>query len=70
MARCRQEFAEAMALGCSIPELRERRKADRSALRARAGAEVAHHTKTLLRTSSEPSQRSFSDFDAPWMMRD
>lgn len=70
MARCRQDFAEAMALGCSIPEMR-RRRAD---LRARAHAEVKSHTNALLSGPSdgsyEPMQGRFEDFDAPWMMRD
>lgn len=66
MARCRADFADATALGCSIPEMR-RRRAD---LRARAQTEVNSHTETLMSGPSEASEYRFEDFDAPWMMRD
>lgn len=73
MARCRQEFAEAFALGISIPALRERRAAERAALRDRAGDAVRHHTGELMNGASEASYAAenarFEDFDARWMMR-
>ena len=68
-ARARAEFEEAMAAGCSIPELRRRKAETRIALRHRAQAEVADHTANLM-DGREPFQSDFLAFDAPWMMRD
>ncbi len=70
MARARAEFEAAMALGCSIPELRRRREADRHYLRQRARGDVDDHTNELMSGPSEGSQGDFRRFDAPWMMRD
>ena len=67
-ARARQEFAEAMERGCTILQLRERKAAERTALRQRARVEVADHTADLMTT--QPHQSDFLAFDARWMMRD
>lgn len=67
-ARARQEFVEAMAAGCTILELRQRKVAARAALRARAEAEVASRTADLM--TEQPAQRDFLAWDAQHMLRD
>ena len=67
-AKARQEFAEAMARGCTILQLREAKAAERAALRQRAPVAVADLTADLM---TQPSpQRDFLAWDAPWMGRD
>lgn len=65
MAQCRRDFIEAMELGCSIPELRARRRD----LRIRASREVERHTDDLA-DASHRQTTEFLRFDASWMMRD
>ena len=67
-ARGRKEFAEAMERGCTILQLRERKAAERVALRQRARVAVADHTADLM--LEPPHQPDFLAFDAHWMMRD
>lgn len=67
--RAREEFSAAMEAGCSILELRRRRKAARALLRDRAQAEVADHTAALMDTA-EPFQGDFLAWDSSWMLRD
>lgn len=67
-AKARQEFAEAMARGCTILQLREANAAERLALRQRARVAVADHTADLM--TLPPQQPDFLAWDAPWMGRD
>lgn len=70
LRQMRRDFEEALALGCSIPDLRQRRLADRHYLRARARGEVSDRTEALMKSRSEVPQRAFLEPDCPWMMRD
>ena len=62
--RARTEFEQAMALGCTIVELRRRNRA----LAHRAQAEVAGHTADLM--AQQPAQRSFDSWNCQHMHRD
>lgn len=64
-ARARAEFVEAMAAGCTIPELR-RRKVE---LRQRAQREVSRHTADLM-DGDDHAQGDFLAWGAQHMMRD
>lgn len=66
--RARVEFEEAMALGCTILELRRRKADARARLRQRAQAEVAEHTADLM--IQQPAQRDFLAWDTQHMLRD
>lgn len=63
-ARARIEFVEAMAAGCTIVELRCRKRA----LKHRAKADAASHTADLMAAPAPKSD--FHSFDARWMLRD
>lgn len=67
-AKARQEFAEAMARGCSILALRAAQAEERLALRQRARVTVADRTADLM--ASPPVQRDFLTWESPWMGRD
>lgn len=62
--RARTEFEQAMAVGCSIVELRRRNRA----LAHRAQAEVADRTADLM--AVQPAQRSFDSWNCQHMLRD
>mgnify|MGYP001549464223 CR=1 FL=1 len=68
MARARTEFAEAMARGCTILQLRAAQAEERLALRHRARVTIADHTADLM--AAPPMQRSFLNWGSPWMGRD
>lgn len=63
-ARARIEFVEAMAAGCTIVELRRRKRT----LKHRAQADAANHTADLM--AGPAPQRRFQSWDAQWMGRD
>lgn len=67
-ARARVEFVEAMAAGCTIPELRRRKRA----LAHRAKAEVARFVADQMTGSPnlQPYQRDWLAQSDAWMMRD
>ncbi|WP_066517656.1 hypothetical protein [Sphingobium cloacae] len=68
-ARARQEFAEAMQRGCTIPELRKRKAEERAALRQRAQDAVsAINGRQGFVVIDEAAD--FGRWDAHWMMRD
>lgn len=71
MAKARQEFAEAMARGVSIPELRRLKAAERQTLRQRACSQVTERTADMMDAGAADGHSvDFTRFDAPWMMRD
>lgn len=74
LAQHRAEFAEAMARGISIIDLRRRKAAERQALRHRAAWEVADRTADMMDdgAAEQPGDMrgDFRRFDAFWMMRD
>ncbi|WP_278393859.1 hypothetical protein [Sphingobium yanoikuyae] len=63
--RARTEFEQAVAIGCTIVELRRRKRA----LAHRAQAEVADHTAALM---ANPAPVQADDQEAPgfWWNRD
>jgi len=63
-ARARVEFEQAMAAGCTIPELRRRKRA----WAHRAQADAASHTADLM--TQPPAQRDYLAWEAGYMMRD
>jgi len=67
--RARVEFVEAMAAGCTIIELRQRKADARARLRQRAQQAVIERTGGMV-ADDAPFQGDFRAFDAAWMMRD
>lgn len=63
-ARARIEFVEAMTAGCTIVELRCRKRA----LKHRAKADAASHTADLM--DGPACLSGFQSWDAQWMGRD
>lgn len=63
--RARTEFEQAMAMGCTIVELRRRKRA----LAHRAQAEVAEHTADLM-TRDAAVQSDDQGASPYWWMRD
>ena len=63
--RARTEFEQAMALGCTIVELRRRKRA----LAHRAQAEVAERTAELM-ANPAPAQTDEQEAPGFWWMRD